>query len=145
MVSIAAQTSDTSPIEPVRGVVAVVEHDGRLLVIRRAGGIAAAGSWCFPGGAIESGESPVEALVREMQEEVGAQVLPLHELWEWHRPDGGLVLSWWRVALLSDPADLCPAPAEVAEIRWSTPDEIRCLTPLLPSNRAFLNEFWPQQ
>lgn len=133
------------PVEPTRGVVAVIEDQGRLLVIRRAEGIRAGGSWCFPGGAIEAGETPAEAVIREMREELGAQVMPLQEVWEWRRQDGWLVLSWWRAELVDAGAVLRPDPAEVAEFRWARPDEIRRLQPSLPSNEAFLDRFYPVQ
>ena len=52
-------------------VAAVIEHDGRFLACRRAPGKAAAGKWEFPGGKVEPGESPAEALEREIREELG--------------------------------------------------------------------------
>jgi len=128
---------------PVRGVVAVIEEEGRLLAIQRAAGIVAGGSWCFPGGAIEANESPEAAIVREVWEEVGLQVEAVQQLWEWHRPDGGLILSWWQARLVNSAAAGCPNPSEVAEMRWVTPDEMRGLTPLLPSNLAFLDRHYP--
>ena len=54
-------------------VAAVIEHQGRILVAQRAYG-ALAGKWEFPGGKIEDGEVPEEALVREIQEEFGATI-----------------------------------------------------------------------
>jgi mutator protein MutT len=128
----------------MRGVVAVIEEQDRLLVIRRAEGILAGGSWCFPGGGVEAGESLADALIREVWEEIGVEITPLREVWEWRRPDGGLVLSWW-LARLTQPADFRPDPAEVAEVRWATPDEIRALTPVLASNLAFLAHFRPAE
>ncbi|MGE8049761.1 NUDIX domain-containing protein [Pseudomonas monteilii] len=49
-------------------------QNGRLLLVRKKGG-----GWNFPGGAIESGETPEQAAVRELAEEVGlrADRLPL--------------------------------------------------------------------
>jgi mutator protein MutT len=130
-------------IPPVRGVVAVLEDQGRLLVIRRAAGILAGGAWCFPGGAIESGESPSMAVTREVFEELGVQVTPVQELWEWRKPDGRLILTWWRVELSDRSVPLRPAPAEVAEVRWAAPQEILELDPLLAGNREFLETVWP--
>lgn len=81
----------------VEGVVGVLVEGGRLLAIRRAEGIRAAGFWCLPGGAIEPGESQEQAIVREMEEELGLAVRPVGKVWEWLRPDGLLLLHWWRV------------------------------------------------
>src|SRR5262245_60483533 len=117
--------------EMARGVVAVIEEADRLLVIRRAEGIIAGGSWCFPGGGIEPRETPSEAIIREVKEELGLAVQPLQEIWEWRRPDGRLLLSWWTARRLDLKAQAIPDPAEVAEVRWATPSEIRRLSPVL--------------
>jgi 8-oxo-dGTP diphosphatase len=49
--------------------VAIVEHDGKYLLQRRRKGQVLADKWEFPGGKIESGESPAVAAVRETLEE----------------------------------------------------------------------------
>lgn len=126
---------------PVRGVVAVIEREGRLLVIRRAEGIVAGGFWCFPGGAVEPGERDRDAAAREVWEEVGLTVRPVREIWSWTRPDGGLELSWWLAEL--DPVDQepCCFPAEVAEAQWLTPEAVSTRGPILESNLAFLEHY----
>lgn len=53
---------------------AIVNADGLVLVQKRPDGGAHAGLWEFPGGKIDSGESPEEALVRELREELGIDV-----------------------------------------------------------------------
>lgn len=51
---------------------AVIESgDGRFLLAQRPAGKVYAGYWEFPGGKIEAGETPAEALVRELHEELG--------------------------------------------------------------------------
>jgi 8-oxo-dGTP diphosphatase len=50
---------------------AVIEHDGAFLVTRRLTGTHLAGTWEFPGGKCEPGESVSECLVREIGEELG--------------------------------------------------------------------------
>ena len=81
---------------------------------------------------------------QEHPQPVFLDVEAVEPLWEWTRPDGLLVLSWWRARLLDSSAILNPNPAEVAETRWATPDEVRRLHPLLPSNLDFLNRFCPR-
>ncbi|MFG1696781.1 NUDIX domain-containing protein [Nonomuraea sp. NPDC049309] len=67
---------------------AVIEWKGRLLLIKKSDDDPyQPGRWELPGGRLKSGENPDEALVREVREEVGLDVLP-------GRP---LALWWWRL------------------------------------------------
>lgn len=50
---------------------ALVDADGRVLLQQRPEGKPMAGLWEFPGGKVEAGETPEEALVRELDEELG--------------------------------------------------------------------------
>jgi len=129
---------------PRRGVVGVIRQDGRWLMIRRAEGIRAGGWWCFPGGAIEPGESPADALVREIWEEVGLRVRPVRQVWVWRRPNGELELLWWLAELTQPVETLWCNPAEVAEARWVAPADVSALHPLLENNLTFLETIWPQ-
>jgi 8-oxo-dGTP diphosphatase len=52
---------------------ALVDADGRVLIAQRPEGKQLAGLWEFPGGKLEAGESPEEALVRELREELGIE------------------------------------------------------------------------
>lgn len=116
--------------------VVVVQRAGRFLMIRRAPGVVAGGAWCFVGGAIESGETQPQAVVREFAEEVGGRAKPLRKIWEYTRADGRLVLHWWLAEL--EDGDLKPNPAEVAELRWCRPDEVELLPNVLASNIDFV-------
>jgi 8-oxo-dGTP diphosphatase len=53
---------------------ALVDVDGRVLIAKRPHGKAMAGLWEFPGGKVESGETPEECLIRELNEELGIKV-----------------------------------------------------------------------
>ncbi|MGC6497804.1 MAG: (deoxy)nucleoside triphosphate pyrophosphohydrolase [Candidatus Puniceispirillaceae bacterium] len=126
----------TSPAKPIILVsaVALVDRDGRVLLAQRPPGRSMAGLWEFPGGKIESGETPEAALIRELDEELGIDtaescLAPLtfasHGYDEFHllmmvfvcrkwsgtpRPMEGGELAWVRAAKLRDyampPADL---------------------------------------
>lgn len=54
--------------------VALVDVDGRILLAQRPEGKTLAGLWEFPGGKLEAGERPEDALIRELKEELGITV-----------------------------------------------------------------------
>ncbi len=60
---------------PIRMVVAaaLVDRDGRVLLAERPAGKHLAGTWEFPGGKVEAGETPEAALIRELREELGIE------------------------------------------------------------------------
>ncbi|OAN53279.1 (deoxy)nucleoside triphosphate pyrophosphohydrolase [Sphingobium sp. TCM1] len=63
-----------TPISPLFVVaVALIDADGRVLLQQRPPGGTMAGLWEFPGGKVESGETPEAALVRELEEELGIE------------------------------------------------------------------------
>ena len=60
-----------SPAIQLISAVALIDSDGRVLLAERPEGKIFAGYWEFPGGKIETGETPEAALVRELDEELG--------------------------------------------------------------------------
>jgi len=56
-------------------VAAVIERDGQVLIGQRPAGKRHALKWEFPGGKVEAGESPEDALRRELEEELGIQAV----------------------------------------------------------------------
>jgi 8-oxo-dGTP diphosphatase len=53
---------------------ALIDPDGRVLIAQRPPGKDMAGLWEFPGGKVETGERPEEALIRELHEELSITV-----------------------------------------------------------------------
>ena len=114
--------------------VALIDRDGRVLLAQRPAGKRMAGLWAFPGGKIETGETPEAALIRELGEELGIDtaescLAPLtfasHSYDDFHllmlvyvcrkwsgtpRPLEGGELAWVRASRLRDydmpPADI---------------------------------------
>ncbi len=85
-------------------VAAIIERDGKVLAHRRPEGGWGAGQWEFPGGKLEPGEDPREAIRRECEEELGAGVKPgdVFEVLS-HRYDdiGSVVLLFIRGTIVS--------------------------------------------
>lgn len=53
--------------------VALIDTEGRVLLAQRPEGKSLAGLWEFPGGKVETGETPEDALIRELTEELGIE------------------------------------------------------------------------
>ncbi|MGA5424322.1 (deoxy)nucleoside triphosphate pyrophosphohydrolase [Streptomyces lavendulocolor] len=96
-------------------VAGAVLDEGRLLAARRSAPPELAGRWELPGGKLEPGETPSQALVRELREELGVETEPGERIpGEW--PLGpGYVLQVWTARLVSGE----PRPLEDHdELRW---------------------------
>ena len=98
---------------------AVVVDDDRLLMIRRGHG-PAAGEWSLPGGRVEGGELLAEAVVRELREETGLEVV-CGDLLGWVERMGEdhhfVILDF--VATLLGPDNAQPvAGDDAAEVAW---------------------------
>ena len=53
----------------------LVDDQGQVLITQRPEGKSLAGLWEFPGGKVEAGQTPEAALVRELKEELGIEVV----------------------------------------------------------------------
>jgi 8-oxo-dGTP diphosphatase len=121
----------------IRVVAAVVWHDGRLLMTQRPPGGALGLQWEFPGGKIESGESPERALVREIREELGVLARPLEVLAvERHDYAHGLEVEIAFIRCALDSLDL-QAGDGIHAIRWWSLDELDPAQ-VLEGDREFL-------
>ncbi|MER7835530.1 (deoxy)nucleoside triphosphate pyrophosphohydrolase [Streptomyces sp. NPDC096040] len=102
---------------------AAVLDAGRLLAARRSAPPELAGRWELPGGKAEPGETPEQALVRELREELGVEAETLARVpGEWPlRPP--YVLQVWTARLL--PVSGAPSPLQDHDaLRWLTPEEL---------------------
>jgi 8-oxo-dGTP diphosphatase len=121
----------------VRVVAAVVWRDGRLLMTQRPPGGPLGLQWEFPGGKIESGESPEDALVREIHEELGVRARAGETLSvDTHEYPHGLEVEIAFIRCELDSDDL-KAGAGVHDLRWWNPDAID-LSQVLAGDRRFL-------
>ena len=100
----------------------LVFRDGLLLVARRPAGTHLAGLWEFPGGKLEPGEDWVDALRRELREEIGIEVAPgaLVEEIVHAYPAKTVRLRFYRCDWISGE----PRPIGCDAIDWITRDEL---------------------
>jgi 8-oxo-dGTP diphosphatase len=107
------------------------DSSGRWLVNCRPPGTPLAGSWEFPGGKARPGEAPLAALKRELDEELGIEVLEAEPVLvlEHDYPDKRVRLDVWHVLKFSGR----PTSREGQPLRWVTAAECRDL-PLLPAD-----------
>jgi len=108
---------------PAPAVQALVEHEGRLLLGRRAFD-PSAGLWDVPGGFLQEEEHPLEALVRELREETGLEIEPRKFVGVWMEPgyEGRTVLCLTWDARVTGGAE--QAADDVAELGWFGPEEL---------------------
>jgi 8-oxo-dGTP diphosphatase len=121
-------------------VAAAVVWDGpRLLMTQRPPGGALGLQWEFPGGKIEPGETPEQAIVREVREELGVGTTPFERLKTVaHEYAHGLHVEIVFVRCTLDSFRFTPG-AEVHAVRWQPPAEI-VLDDVLEADRGFLRE-----
>ncbi|MGN6605860.1 MAG: (deoxy)nucleoside triphosphate pyrophosphohydrolase [Jatrophihabitans sp.] len=113
-------------------VAAAIVRDGRVLAARRSRPEAVAGGWEFPGGKVEPGETEAEALVREIDEELGVRVIVERRLAE--ASDASITLALHTAHL---PSGEPVAGADHDELRWLGYDELESVE-WLPIDRALL-------
>lgn len=94
---------------------AVIERDGRFLVTRRQHGVHLEGYWEFPGGKCDRGETHAACLVREIREELAANVRVGDEVFSTTHayPERIVELHFFRCELLGD-----PVPQLGQQMRW---------------------------
>jgi len=123
---------------------ALIDADGRVLMARRPEGKQFAGLWEFPGGKLADGETPEQALVRELNEELGIDTQPSclspigfasHDLGEFHLLMPLFVCRKWSGT---------PRPREAQSLKWVRRDALLGLEmppadrPLAAQMRDFL-------
>lgn len=120
-------------------VAGVAVHDGRILLVRDSHGF-----WAGPGGWIDPGESPEQALLREVREELGVAATvtgafqPFIE-WKVARSAEPTSFLLFFLGLRLDSTDFRLQPDEVTEARWFGPSEWADI-PMLPYVRSLFDE-----
>lgn len=101
---------------------AVLVHDGRVFAAKRGPGKSMAGYWEFPGGKVKAGETPEDALARELREELQIEVAVGEFLvTATHEADTAVIeLSTYLCTIIKD----VPVLTEHEESRWLPVSEL---------------------
>ena len=119
-------------MKTIEVVAAIILRDGQVFATQRGYG-EFQGWWEFPGGKIESGELPKEALKREIREELDAEIEvgELLQTVEWDYPNFHLTMHCFICSLLSESLHLNEHEAAIwlsaetlRSVKWLPADEI---------------------
>jgi 8-oxo-dGTP diphosphatase len=133
------------PDRPVVGVGGVIISEGRALLVRR-GSPPLEGQWSIPGGMLESGETLLLGVRRELLEETGIEVkvLELIEVFERINLDGEgkaryhyVVLDYLCEAVRGE----ARAGSDVTDVAWATPAELAQFALTETATRVVLKAF----
>ncbi len=118
------------PERPMPAVKALIERNGKLLVLKTETENDVL--WVLPGGRVEYGEEPVEALKRELKEEIStvAEIgdpFGMYYFYIGKESEGDqVVLTAFEADIEDQEVDISSNPADenITEYRWMKPDEL---------------------
>jgi len=106
---------------------AIIERDGLVLCAQRSSSMSLPLKWEFPGGKLEPNEQPSEALIREIEEELGVTIQVLQELpvsKHAYVPEKEIHLLPYLCHL---PTGESPIAREHAQLQWIKKEELNKL------------------
>lgn len=130
----ASNDNQKSRSGPLRAVAGVIERKGCYLIGQRLPDDSLGGYWEFPGGKIEVGETPVECLQRELQEELGVETR-IGPLVCTVTPSDRFHLTVHRARIVEGEPEI----REHSELRWVTLDEMTEYD-MLPADRPIIQQ-----
>jgi 8-oxo-dGTP diphosphatase len=115
----------------------IVDAAGRVLITQRRATDALPLAWELPGGKVEPGEAPVDALVRELREELGiaAEVGRIWDVLFHAYPAFDLVMLVYACRITGGTS---PRPLEVEDLAWHAPDRLPADI-ILPADRPLVD------
>ena len=120
------------------GIIAIIlDKEGRFLIGKRSMYKSSApGYWVPISGIIEEGENEINAVVREVFEELGVVSQPIEKIGILDTDDGLYRLHWWKVEIIEGKPKV--TSNEFSEIRWINLKEFKLLFPIHQQNILFL-------
>ncbi len=110
-------------------VVAIIQKEDVFLFIKRSNYIdTAAGYWCPVSGRLEENETQIEALEREVMEEVGLSVKALKKICQIPSHNNQFILHFWTTEIISGEASV--ASDEATDFKWVTLEQMKQLHPV---------------
>jgi 8-oxo-dGTP diphosphatase len=102
----------------------VIEHDGRLLLAQRPVDKHLPLKWEFAGGKVEPGEEPAAAILREIREELGCEVVITRALPRFHFDYTRVVIEMIPFVCVLAPGSPMPHPHEHVALAWVGSDAL---------------------
>ncbi|RXK53799.1 (deoxy)nucleoside triphosphate pyrophosphohydrolase [Oleiharenicola lentus] len=110
---------------PVPVVCAVIEREGHVLVAQRPPHKLLPLKWEFPGGKVEPGENPADAIIREIREELGCEIRVTRALPPFIHDYKTVVIEMIPFVCVLAPGTSEPHPHEHVAIAWVQPAALR--------------------
>lgn len=120
------------PKKIINVVAAAIEKDGKFFCAQRPEGKSLGGFWEFPGGKLETGESPEQALIREIKEELNSEIEIVTYINEasYDYYFGTVIMKTYHAKLISGNLELLEhqnstwlAPNELDTLNWAPVDQ----------------------
>lgn len=123
-------------MKTIEVVAAIIRREDRIFTTQRGYG-EFKGGWEFPGGKMEDGETPQQALVREIKEELDTDihVNELFDTVEYDYPNFHLIMHCFLCSIISGDLVL----KEHEEAKWLTKDKLNDVN-WLPADRALIDK-----
>jgi 8-oxo-dGTP diphosphatase len=104
------------------------DERGHVLVLRRGKGVPESGRLGLPGGSVEAGESPSEAAIREVREEIGVAIAPGRltnvRTYLWYEEHREVTFTVFRVRVVRREMTILLDPRESTAYSWAPPGQL---------------------
>ena len=120
----------------MRVIAAVIQKDTKYLLAKRPFSKRHGGLWEFPGGKIHDGESDLEAINRELQEEMDIEVTEvIQKLWQAQDPGSKFQIEFHEVKIHGNPKSL-----EHEDIQWIAKQDLNSIK-FAPTDAKFVRHY----